>query len=237
MLGTNRLCGFGLGIKRAVPAALLGAIYAGACLLPGFRFLGNLLWRLVSLTLMSIIAFGLSDSALRRGILFILLSMALGGIAVLLDGDDFWALVLSALAVCFMCVMGFRGKAGQQRYVSVTICYGGKRAEVTALVDTGNTLRDPLSGRPVLVVDETVAAKLAGFTSQQLSHPVETLASGTFSGLRLIPYTAIGNTAGMLLGVRPDSIVIDGKESEYMVAFAPQRLGQGRYQALAGGAL
>ena len=237
IMGTNRLSGHPPGARRAMPAAVLGSIYAAGCVLPGFAFLGGFFWRMVFLGLMSAIAFGCSQSGLRRGILFVLLSMAVGGIATCMDRGGFWALVMAALGLCGLCALGFRGRAGQQRYVEVTIGYGGKTATIIALVDTGNTLRDPLSGRPVLVVDEVVASKLCAFSSDQLIHPIETLATACIPGLRLIPYTAVGSTAGMLLGIRPDSVMLDGKEMAYIVAFAPQRLGQGGYQALAGGVL
>ncbi len=237
LVGTNRLCGHGAGLKRALPAAILGGVYASACILPGFAFLGNLLWRIVCLGLMSAVAFGVSESGLRRGILFVLLSMALGGIALVLGRGGFWALVLSAGCLCGLCVLGFRGRVTNQRYVPVSITLGVNTVRLTALVDTGNTLRDPISGRPVLVVEEAAARKLCPFSAAQLAHPIETMAAAKLPGLRLIPYRAVGSAAGMLLGIRPDHVQVDGKEEAYIVAFAPQSLGQGQYQALAGGAL
>lgn len=237
LVGTNRLSGHGMGIRRALPAGLIGGAYAVACLLPGFTFLGNTLWRLVCLAGMSTVAFGLSESGLRRGILFVLLSMALGGIAVGLGNGGFWALVLSAGCVCGLCILGFRGRVTGQRYVPVSVTVGGKTVELTALLDTGNTLRDPISGKPVLVVEESAAEKLCPLTPSQLAHPIETMASSKLPGLRLIPFRAVGSKAGMLLGIRPDCVRVDGKEQAYIVAFVPQSLGHGRYQALAGGAL
>ena len=82
LLGTNRLSGFPSGAWHCAAAALVGAVYSGACLLPGFRFLGNFLWRCVSLGLMSVMAFGWDAGALKRGSIFLLLSMAMGGIAL-----------------------------------------------------------------------------------------------------------------------------------------------------------
>ena len=79
ILGTNRLSGFPTDGKRVVLAAALGGVYSGACMLSGFRFLGNILWRLVSLGGMSAVAFGWNRSTLKRCCVFILLSMALGG--------------------------------------------------------------------------------------------------------------------------------------------------------------
>lgn len=237
ILAANRLAGHGTGLKRALPAAASGGLYAGACVLPGFTFLGNILWRAVSLALMSGIAFGFTQSGLRRGVLFVLLSMALGGIAVGLGSGGFWSLVLAAAMVCLLCLLGFRSRAGQQRYIPVTIRHGGQTVTLTALADTGNTLRDPVTGRPVLVVEGRVAGKLLSLTEAELADPVKTLASQTVAGLRLIPYSAVGRPAGLLLGLRVDGVELDGKEAEYIVAFAPQNLGHGQYQALAGGAL
>ena len=58
LLGTNRLSGFPSAPGRCALAAAFGRIYAGVCLLPGLRFLGNLLWRSVTMCLMAWIAFG-----------------------------------------------------------------------------------------------------------------------------------------------------------------------------------
>ena len=234
LVGTNRLSGHPPGAKKALPAALLGGIYGGVCLLPGLAFLGGLFWRCVFWGLMSLVAFGWD---LGRGFLFVLLSMALGGMVSLLNQGGFMALVLSAGAITGLCLLGFRGKVGAQRFVPVTISCGGKTASVTALVDTGNTLRDPVSGKPVLVVDETVAGEISALTQAQLRNPIATLSQYPGCGYRLIPYSAVGCPGGMLLGLRPDSLHVNGREREYIVAFAPQRLGSGRYQALAGGAL
>ena len=81
LLGTNRLCGYPMRPGRAVGAAAVGGIYAGACAVPGFFFLGSLVWRTVSLILITVVAFGLDRSCLRRGIVFSFLCMALGGVA------------------------------------------------------------------------------------------------------------------------------------------------------------
>ncbi len=236
ILGTNRISGFPSGGKRAALAAGVGAIYAGGCVIPSLTFLGNLLWRTVVLVLMSLIAFGWGNGALRRGILFIFLSMALGGIALGLGNGGFWAIVLAALGVAILCVMGFCGRPGQQKYVPVAIAHGIHKIHLTALMDTGNTLRDPVSGRAVLVVDASVGEKLLGLSVSDLEHPVQTLEKTPNRGLRLIPYHAVGHPNGMLLGAKVERLEINGKREDMIVAFAPQLIGRGKpYQALAGG--
>lgn len=236
LLATNRIAGFPMAIGRAAAAAALGAIYAVGCALNGFAFLGNLPWRLICLLLMSAIAFGLSRGAWQRCILFVFLSMALGGIALGIGSGGFWAIVMGAVGTLLLCVVGFCGRDPRQKYVQVLICHGNHRLRLTALLDTGNTLRDPISGAPVLVADATVAEKLAGLSPSALADPVAALAGSVNRGLRLIPYHAVGQPKGLLLGMQVDELFIDGKKQKMIVAFAPQLIGQGKvYQALAGG--
>lgn len=236
ILGTNRLSGFAPGLGRAAAAAAVGAIYAAVCVLPKWRFLAGFFWYALSLGGMSVIAFGWGNGAFRRGVLFVLLSMALGGIAQGIGNGGFWAVVLGALGVSILCVMGFCGSPVGRKFVPVIIVHRNRRLHLTAFVDTGNTLKDPISGTPVLVVDAAAAEKLLDLTQSQLSHPVETLAQCKNMGLRLVPYHAVGQESGFLLGLRVDSLSVDGKKEEMIVAFAPQKIGQGKpYEALAGG--
>lgn len=238
LLGTNRLAGFPAGWNRAAPAALLGGVYAAACLLPGFRFLGSTLWRLVMLTLISLLAFGINRSALHRGAVFVLLSMALGGIASGANSRNFGAVVSCGAVLWILCRIGFRGQVGSREYVPVHLHLGEKSITRIALRDTGNTLKDPLTGEQVLVAGEDAAEELLGLSAHQLRHPVETLAMGKITGLRLIPYKSVGNPAGMLLAFRFHGARIGDKEADPLVAFAPERIGGGDvYQMLTGGAL
>lgn len=236
LLAANRLSGFPPGWKRVLPAAALGGVYGGVCLLPGFRFLGNLLWRSVSLGIMAWIAFGWQLSAIRRGIVFVFLSMALGGIAVGLSGGGVVSLLLAALGISVMCKVGFSGYIGTAKYIPVELTCGDKCVKLTALSDTGNTLRDPVTGCPVLVVGAQVAQMLLGLTPQQLRTPVEALSASGVPGLRLIPYRSIGQSGGMLLALRLKEVKIGSWKGSSLVAFAPEGLdSEGTYQALTGG--
>lgn len=233
LMGTNALAGFPLTPGRTAAAAAVGGIYGGVCLLPGFSFLGNLFWRMVILTMMAVLAFGWKHSAIRRGILFIFLSMALGGIALTMGKGGSGGLVAAAAVVMLLCIAGFRGKAGGRRFTRVQVKLGERQQILTALYDTGNDLKDPVTGKPVLVVGADIAAALLGLTPRQLNEPLLTMTQ--VPGLRLIPYSSVGQPTGILLGMKMDEVRIDGKERDIIVAFAPQKLGNDGYQALAGG--
>ena len=236
ILGTNRLCGYPFGAKRASLSALFGSIYAGICLLPGFAFLGNFLWRAVSLGFMSAIAFGFTKNAVRRGVVFTLLCMAMGGVALVVNSRGFWSVFFSGAGVCLLCAIGFRNKLGVQSFVPVELKYGEKKMRLTALQDTGNTLRDPVTGNDVLIVGADVAQKLIGLTRSQLRSPVEFL--DAMPGLRLIPYRTVGQGSGFLLALRLSEVKIGNQQRNTLVAFAPEGLhSEGAYQALTGGSV
>lgn len=237
LLGTNRLAGFPAQLRRVIPAAVLGAVYGGACMLPDLRFLGNFLWRMVCLGLMAVIAFGWNCSAIKRGGIFILLSMTLGGIAISTRKSGFPVLILSTIFVQILCTVAFGGHVGDREYRQVKISYGGKTISVVALRDTGNQLTDPLTGESVLVVSAEIAQKLTGLSLQQIQNPMETIVHAPISGMRLIPFRSVGNPGGMLLAL-PFECTVEGKPRRTLVAFATGGLGRGTmYGALTGGTI
>lgn len=238
LLGTNRLSGFPADPKRTAAAAALGGIYAGACLLPGLRFLGNLLWRTVFLVLMALIAFGWDRSAVKRTGVFLLLTMALGGLALSFGRGAWGSVALAAAGIWLLCRAAFGDALGGRSYVPLELSYGKTRLRLTALRDTGNTLRDPVTGEQVLVLSAQAAGQLTGLTPAQLREPLETLARRPIPGLKLIPYRAVGTGAGFLLGLRFENARLGEKRCSLVAAFAPEGLGTGdSFQALAGGML
>lgn len=235
LVGVNRLFGFSAGVMRAGCAAAIGSMYAAVCVLPGFHFLGNILWRCVVLAGMGAVSFGLQRSAIGRTALFVVVSMALSGIVLGLENGSFFAAATAAAFVWIVCVLLLQGKIGETEFVPVMVRSKRATVHITALVDTGNTLRDPISGEGVLVLDADTAYKLAGLTHQQLMTPLETVASGTVQGLRLIPFRSVGQPYGMLLAQRMEEVKIRKRKSGTLVAFAPMELsGAGHYQALTG---
>ena len=235
MMAADRLAGFPRCLRRLLPAAALGGIYSGVCLLPGFSFLGNGLWRTVVLGLMCLLGFGWDRSALRRGAVFLLLSMALGGMAMGFRQSRFSLLVPEAILLFLLCRLAFGGQIGGREYVPVTLSYGGQQHHLTALRDTGNSLRDPLTGEAVLVISRDWGRRLLGLTPEQLADPMHTLCLHPGLGLRLIPFHTVGGS-GMMLALPIEKAVIGNRKCRTLVAFSPQELGRGQlHQALTGG--
>ena len=226
VLGVNRLAGHPPGLKRAAAAAALGGGYAGACLVPGWTFLANGLWRGVSLALMGWTAFGTGRSGWNRSVLFMLLSMALGGLAMAMETGG-WGLILCAGALALLCRMGL-GSRGR-KLLPMTVTYNDRSVRTLALVDTGNTLRDPVTGETVTVLSPELGERL-GISLHVLQDP----AGAMEPGIRLIPARTVGG-GGLLAAVRCQKVTIGGREGGTLVAFARVNFGNGEYQALTGG--
>lgn len=229
LMGANRLAGHPVNLPRSAVAAGVGGVYAGVCMFPLTAFLAGSLWRLAILLLMAGIAFGFHRYSLRRAVLFVLLSMALGGVAVGMKSRGAVTLLLCAAAVCALCIFGFRGRAGQQ-FLPVQI----EKCCFTALVDTGNSLTDPLTGQPVLVVSSRVGQTLLSIPAAELAEPLVLM--GKIPGVRLLPYQAVGLKDGVLPAKRFPDVRIGTHRGSGLVAFAPNELGNG-YDALTGGIL
>lgn len=223
------MAGRRVSVLRLLLSSLLGAAYAVGCMTPDFRFLGTLHWRLVSLALMSFIAFG---PQMKLGCVFAVLTMALGGAALGADRGKLWQLPLYAVGV-YLLTRYALGPPGR-RLLPVRLSGNGKQLRLTALADTGNELRDPITGQSVLVIGCEAAGQLTGLTRAQLRHPLETLTAAPLPGLRLIPYRAVGAEGGVLLAMSLPAVEVGSRRGPGLVAFAPQEFGED-YQAIAGG--
>lgn len=107
---------------------------------------------------------------------------------------------------------------GRQRIESLklpmTIYLDGHGVTVRGLVDTGNSLCDPVSGEPVVVVEHNAIREVlpgpmkeTSACTQDAIGVIERMIDTPWSGrLRLIPFHSLGNDRGILLGIRPDRV-------------------------------
>lgn len=80
----------------------------------------------------------------------------------------------------------------------VELCCGEKRLCVTGLIDTGNSLYDPLTNLPVSVLGKETAKELLGEKMEMF---------------RYIPYRSIGKKQGVMPVVRIEEMRILGEEA------------------------
>lgn len=214
---------------RVLLSAMLGGLYAGACMIPAFSFLGGSLWRLTSLVVVGSITFGIQKEGIRQSLLFVFFQLAVSGLLSAVNKPIPAVLLLMGFLLFVFLKKG-------RNTVSVTIEFRGKKMTLTAWRDTGNTLKDPVTAQPVLIIDGSAATELTGLTQKQLENPVDTMTQMPIPGLRLIPYHTVDRPDGMLLGLFMDKVRIGGRKKGVVVAFAPTNFGrEGNIRALTGG--
>lgn len=264
LCGTARLSGVYAPRMRLCAGAAAGACYAVLSCLPPGAWCTTLLGQIAAAMLMTRLTFGgrpWSELA-RLTMLFGLLSCACAGGALALGhisdvsffaGGGFYVdvpmrVVAAAGAVCWV-LSGvlFRGHAEdgikQRQIAHVQLAFSGQTADYTLLVDSGNELSDPISGKPALVLDRRAAARvlpiaaavpLAGLHEGNASAILAALPGDCRPRFQLLPYQAVGRKAGLLLAFRPERILREGKPWQGLAAISPEPVAGGRYEGLIG---
>ncbi len=106
----------------------------------------------------------------------------------------------------------------------ITISFEKKQIVMSALIDTGNSLHDPISNMPVVVVEYHAIKdilpeeiqKIFGERGNEDLAKLSSLLSGSswYSRFRLIPFTSLGKENGMLIGFKPDYLEIVDNEDK-----------------------
>lgn len=263
LLASARLAGEPLARLRFLLGAALGGLYAVAIFLPGLSFLARPPCRLAAAVLMVLAAFWKSQRLLRQVVIFLALSCAFGGGVlaigllggrgltlsnwVLYSGMDLKIVLLSAagcygaLTLLFQRTGRHTAAAGELRPVRLTL--GERQVSLIALVDTGNTLTDPATGRPVLVAEADCVEELLppGIrpSPADLRDPagtLERLEDPWRRRFRLLPYRSVGVDRGLLLAVRVDQVQVGEEDRGPMLAaLSPTPVSDGGgYRALLG---
>lgn len=256
LYAAGRLSGLPVAGKRLAAAALLGGTYGALCALPGWGMLSSLPVQACAAAALVRLAFGRREGFLRRVLLFFLLSCSLAGALVAgerllreqgdaLEGLD-WRIFFLAGGGCFLLLsVVFRGGARHSAAGQLRRCRIRRRdreAKLTALLDTGCTLTDGLSGAPVLTAHWAALeelwtpeerAVLSKLESEGAARCLERLGGG----FRLLPYRAVGVRSGLLLCFKADGAELDGRPlGTVTVALSPTPVSDGGgYAALWGG--
>lgn len=175
-------------------------------------------------------------------------SMLKGTASLSNTGSPGWRVVAVSLAcLCALPVVAKLGGFQPGRplpLLRMELQVDGRKLGLTGMVDTGNNLRDPISGLPVVVVDwerlrSVVPSDAAAFFQSTWDRMPEGF-SGTPMGkrLRLIPYENLTGQKSVLPGFRPDVLIIFEKgghrvKKNAIVGVFRERLSpSGLYQAL-----
>ena len=238
---------------RLFCGAAVGSIYALSVFIPGLQDLLFWLFKLAVSVLMVLCTF--APLPWRRLLVvlgyFYLAAFGIGGAAVgiiyfIASNNYPLNSVLSSIRSCFwygitgaLLAAWLVGKVGAVVYhkrtaqnsfkTAVTIKLCRRQVQVDALIDTGNSLTDPLTGLPVMIVEFTAVKPILpkwlcevyeANDQTNFFQIQQSLDSIWSSRIRFIPYQSLGKKNGLLLAFQPDELHIQYMKNKLCVSKA-----------------
>jgi len=232
---------------RIILASLIGTIYALIYLLP-FPFLKYFLFKIFVSILMLLITFSIQplNKLIKIIVYFYIINFILGGGTLALQyfvNQHFLTLKKGSLAITYVSplylitlgggfiltivltkkfwhLLRFDKEIEKHLYVT-TIVIDGHEIILNGLVDTGNSLKDPITGIPVIVVSIDnlsflpTAIKKIVENDNLLNHDLFlSLPMNWYKRLKIIPYRTIGMDSNWILALKPDLITIKMEKGE-----------------------
>ena len=134
-------------------------------------------------------------------------------------------------------------------YYDLEIYVEGRRIDTKAMIDTGNMLKEPITNTPVIVVEHTLLYEVI---PKQILNNIDDILSGKLDDiedeikeqyitkLKFIPFSSIGKSNGMLLGIKADKLIIKNEEETkeiekvILAIYNKSLTKRGEYRALLG---
>ena len=134
-------------------------------------------------------------------------------------------------------------------YCKIKFSLNNEIVETTAMIDTGNLVKEPITNTPVIIVESSL---LYNIIPKEILNNLENILDGDLSKipketeneyisrLRCIPYTSLGKQNGMLVGIKIDKVEIENEDDKkitdnVIIAIYDKSLTKrGEYRALVG---
>jgi stage II sporulation protein GA (sporulation sigma-E factor processing peptidase) len=241
-------------IKRLIAASLIGSLYVIITYYTGMKFMTSFIVKFSISILMIMIAFDSKGilTNIRVIICFYITSLIMVGIISALyyltyDKLTVNAIIMSmftgyaALHFFFKEIKDRIAKHNYKRTVNVSI--GGSSKTFRGYIDTGNELNDPITGKPVMVVNidcikdmlgDELYRKIMEFYDNKCYESL--IDENNSINLRIIKYNTISNSGENMVCIVPDEIEIINNNSsifiDAIIGIHPKRISMDDYDAL-----
>ena len=230
---------------RLFLSSLIGAVYAVLAYMNIITIYTNIVAKIILSICMIYVAYNPKHIKwmFKELIVFYLISFALGGCAFALlyivkPQDIFMvngvyigtyplkiALLggITGFIVTYIAFKVVKSRVNKNEIIyKAFVKFDEKLLQINVLLDTGNMLKDPISGEAVMLVEKQ---KLYELIPKDILDNVEEVLGGEFEGeynikyrtkIRIIPFTSVGKQNGMMLGIKVDEVRIITDVDEIM---------------------
>lgn len=255
---------------RMILSSLLGSIYAIIIYLNILSIYTNLLAKITLSVVMVYIAFAPPNvkQLLKQILIFYLVSFIFGGCTfaliyflkpenVEMKNEVFVGMypirvgLIAGVIAFIITQIAFKINKSKlnnkNTFIEIELYNKNKMTKARALLDSGNMLKEPISQKPVIVVEKTTLSKII---PEEVLDYIEKIVGGDdqeknemqeyLSKIRMVPFMSLGKENGMLIGIRLDKIKINTEdirlEKENIIAgiYEKKLTKDNKYNALIG---
>ena len=226
---------------RIIISSLIGAIYSVLSYISDLEIYNNLFLKIFLSIVMVYIAFSPQNikSLMKQILIFYLTSFLFGGVAfaliyvikpqeILMKDGLFLGMYplktvfLGAIIATVILITAFKvvksNITKKDMMCNVSIELNNKTVNIKTMIDTGNMLKEPISGLPVIVVENTALYELI---PKEILDNLDDILGGDFqkipdnikstyiAKLKWIPYSSLGKQNGMLVGIKADKAIVE----------------------------
>ena len=258
-------------IIRILISGTIGSLYAMIIYVTQFKVYESIITKIILSVIMVYIAFNPQNikKLCKQILIFYLTSFIFGGVALyliyfikpqnvlikngLFAGKYVLKVILFGAIVAFviikLSIKIIKTKIQpKDMYCKVKLKINGKEIQTTAMIDTGNLVREPITNIPVIIVESSL---MYDILPKEIINNLENILGGNFDDipeeirniyipkLRWIPYKSLGKENGMLLGIKIDGMEVEKEEihkvQNVIVGIYDKSLTKrGEYRALVG---
>lgn len=227
-------------------ASFIGAIYSALQYMYNTKILSNIIIKIILSIVIIIIAFHPQNikKMFKQLTLFYLTTFTFGGVATYLiyvlkpqniiikNGMYVGTYVLKVIFIgailgTIILIVSFKMSKNKitkkDMICKVSIKLNGKEVILDTMVDTGNMLKEPITGNPVVVVEKN---SLYDVIPKEILNNTDSILGGDFEKipddikqeyipkLKFIPFSSLGKQNGMLIGIKPEKLKVINEEIE-----------------------
>ena len=232
-------------VRNLLLSSLIGGVYAILSFTTGMKIYASIFLKIILSIAMVYIAFRAEKikTLFKLLMLFYLVSFAFGGTAfallyfikpqdilikngVLTGTYPIKIAFLGAMIgfiILQLATKGIKNKLSKKdMFCDIEIQLEDKKLDTKAMIDTGNLLKEPITGLPVVVIE---TEELKGILPENIIENTENIISGNLKGIedkyilrfRMIPFTSLGKQNGLLLGIKADKVIIKKEENSQII--------------------
>ena len=226
--------------KRILFGAIIGAIYSIVYYLFKLKIYSSVIIKIVLSIIIIYVSFNSKNfkDLAKKTILFYLVSFVFGGASiaiiymvnseqitiqngVLVGKYTIKTILVGIVIAYFTVIIAFsiiKTKISKKDLIcDISINLNNKLIETKAMIDTGNLLKEPITNKPVIVMEHTllydiipkeILNNIENILGGDLSNIPEIIQDEYVSKLKVIPFSSLGKTNGMLLGIKGENLTI-----------------------------